>query len=82
MGRDLSLLIDMLIGHPEDEIAHHTSTYAKDLQACLERVHTFARSHMQLKIDSMKEHYDAGAMSNDAMLCTAFSLESQVTPVD
>ena len=47
MGRDLRLSIDLLIGRPEDEVAHHTSTYAEELQACLERVHTFARSHMQ-----------------------------------
>ena len=58
---DLRLPIDLLIGCPEDEIAHHTSTYAEDLQACLERVHTFARSHMQLKTDSMKERYDAAS---------------------
>ena len=61
MGRDLRLPIDLLIGRPEDEIPHHASTYAEELQACLERVHTFARSHMQLKTDSMKERYDAAS---------------------
>lgn len=61
MGRDLQLLIDLLIGCPEDEVCHHISTYAEELQAHLERVHTFARSHMQLKTDSMKECYDAAS---------------------
>ena len=59
MGRDLRLPIDLLIGRPEDEVSHHASNYAEELQARLERVHTFARSRMQLKTDSMKEHYDA-----------------------
>ena len=54
----MRLPIDLLIGHPEDEVAHHTSTYTEELQACLERVHSFARSHMQLK---MKERYDAAS---------------------
>ena len=54
MGRDLQLPIDLLIGCPEDEICHHISTYAEELQARLEQVHTFARFHMQLKTDSMK----------------------------
>ena len=57
MGRELRLPIDLLIGRPGNEVSHHTSTYAEELQACLERVHAFARSHMQLKTDSMKERY-------------------------
>ena len=58
MGRDLRLPIDLLIGRPEDEEAHHTSTYAEELQSSVELVHNFARSHMQLKTDSVKERYD------------------------
>ena len=60
MGRDLRLPIDLLIGHPEDEVSHHASNYAEQLQARLERVHTFARSHMQL-ITDLKKCYDAGS---------------------
>ncbi len=59
MGRDLRLPIDLLIGRPEEEVSHHRTTYAEDLQARLERVHSFARTHMQLRSDSMKERYDS-----------------------
>ena len=59
MGRDLRLPIDLLIGRPEEEVSHVHSTYAEDLLARLERVHSFARTHMQLRSDSMKERYDS-----------------------
>ena len=49
MGRDLRLPIDLLIGRPEDEISPYHSCYVEDLQARLERVHSFARTHMQLR---------------------------------
>ena len=59
MGRDLRLPIDLLIGRPEEKVSHVHSTYAEDVQARLERVHSFARTLMQLRSDSMKEHYDS-----------------------
>ena len=61
MGRDLCLPIDLLIGRPEDEGSHHHSSYVEDLQAHLQRVHSFARTHMQLRSDSMKERYDSAS---------------------
>ena len=61
MGHDLRLPIDLLVGRPEDEISHHHSTYAEELQTRLERVHNFARTHMQLRSDSMKERYDSAS---------------------
>ena len=61
MGRDLRLPIDLLIGRPEEEVSQVHSTYAEDLQARLERVHSFARTHMQLRSDSMKERYDSSS---------------------
>ena len=38
MGRDSRLPIDLLIGRPEEESAHHASTYTEQLQTCLEHV--------------------------------------------
>ena len=61
MGRDLRLPIDLLIGRPEDEVPQHTSTYAEELQERLERVHNYARTHMKLRSDSMKERYDSAS---------------------
>ena len=59
MGHDLRLPIDLLIGRPEEEVRHVHSTYAEDLQARLEQVHSFARTHMQLRSDFIKERYDS-----------------------
>ena len=61
MGHDLRLPIDLLVGRPEDEISHHHSTYAEELQTRLERVHSFARTHVQLRSDLMKERYDSAS---------------------
>ena len=44
-----------LYGHP------FTLCYVEDLQARLEQVHSFARTHMQLRSDSMKERYDSAS---------------------
>ena len=60
MGHDLRLSIDVLNGQPEDEISHHHSSYAEELQTCLERVHSFTRTHMQLRSNSV-EHYDSAS---------------------
>ena len=61
MGRDLQLPIDLLLGRPEYKVSPHHSSYVKDLQARLERVHSFARTHVQLRSDSMKERYDSAS---------------------
>ncbi len=56
MGRDLRLPVDLLYGRPEEE--HHSSVYADALQERLERVHTFARAHLQMSSNRMKRYYD------------------------
>ena len=59
LGRSLRLPIDLHLGRPEDEVSQHVSTYADELQAKMERVHEFARLHLQLRSDQMKERYDS-----------------------
>ena len=40
----------------------HKSEYTQQLQ---ERIHSFAREHLQLKSDKMKEHYDPQAADGE-----------------
>ena len=61
MGRDLRLPIDLFIGRPPEEVPVHKSEYAQQLHSRMERIHSFAREHLQLKSDKMKEHYDSRA---------------------
>ena len=58
MGRDLRLPIDLFVGRPSEEVPVH---YAQQLHNRLERIHSFAREHLQLQSDKMKEHYDSHA---------------------
>ncbi len=59
LGRDLRLPIDLHLGRPEDEVAQHVSAHADELQARMERVHEFARLHLQLRSDQMKDRYES-----------------------
>ena len=61
MGRDLRLPIDLFVGRPFEEVPVHKSAYAQQLHNRLERIHSFAREHLQLQSDKMKEHYDSHA---------------------
>ena len=61
MGRDLRLPIDLFIGRPVEEMPIHKSEYAQQLHSRLERIHSFAREHLRLASDKMKEHYDSRA---------------------
>ena len=56
MGRDLQLPIDLLIGCPEDEIYHHISTYAEELQARLERVHIININEYKMRMSEVENH--------------------------
>jgi len=58
LGRDLRLPVDLLFGRPECEPTNHASDYIKALQEKLERVYDFARGHLKVKSDKMKEWYD------------------------
>ena len=43
----------------------HKSEYAQQLHSCMERVYNFARKHLQLKSDKMKEQYDSHAAGSE-----------------
>ena len=58
LGREVNLPIDLMFGRPEEEPAPTATDYANTLQNRLERVHNFARAHMQAKVDRMKQRYD------------------------
>ena len=65
MGRDLRLPIDLFIGRPSEEVPMYKSEYAQQLHSRMERIHSFAREHLQLKSDKMKEHYDSHASNSE-----------------
>ncbi len=43
LGQNLKLPVDLLYGRPEEERTEHLTSYARELQQKLERVHEFAR---------------------------------------
>ena len=55
LGRDLRLPIDLIYGRPDQEPSGSTSVYSGDLEARLEQMQEFARSHLKLVSDRMKE---------------------------
>ena len=57
-GRDLRLPIDLLIGRPVEEVLGPAVHYTEELCAKLERVHHFARDHLKMTSDKMKQRYD------------------------
>ena len=57
LGRDLRLPIDLLFGRPDQEPSSSISAYGDRLEARLEQVHEFARDHLRLISDRMKERY-------------------------
>ena len=58
LGRELKMPIDLMFGRPEDKPPQTATNYASVLQEQLERVHEFARGHMQLMSNRMKQRYD------------------------
>ena len=50
--------MDLLYTRPEEE--NLSTPYAEDLQEKLERVHAFARKHLEMSSDWMKRYYDVG----------------------
>ena len=59
LGRELKMPIDLMFGRLEDEPPQTATNYASMLQEQLERVHEFARGHMQLMSNRMKQRYDS-----------------------
>ena len=58
MGRELRMPIDLICGRPEEEPPQTVTDYANLLYERLDRVHQFAREHLQLMSDKMKQRYD------------------------
>ena len=61
LGRNLRLPIELIMERSEEESPQLTTSYAGQLQEKLEDVHQFARDHLQLASDKMKERYDASS---------------------
>ena len=56
-GRDLRLP-DLLLGRPEEEVLSLAVDYTGDLCEILKQVHHYARYHLKVASDRMKERYD------------------------
>ena len=56
LGRDLTLPIDLAFGRPT-EAPQTTVEYANTLQEQMERVHDFARNHLRIMTDQMRQRY-------------------------
>ena len=54
LGRELKMPIDLMFDWPEDEPPQTAINYVSMLQERLDRVHEFARGHMQLMSNRMK----------------------------
>jgi hypothetical protein len=59
LGRDLRLPVDLLYGRPDQEPSRSTSAYSDNLEARLEQIQEFARDHLKIASDRMKERYDS-----------------------
>ena len=57
-GRDLRLPVDLLLSRPEEEVLSSAVDYTGDLCEKLKRVHHYARNHLKLASDRMKQRYD------------------------
>ena len=58
LGRELKMPIDLTFGRPEVKPPQTATNSPSTLQERLERVHGFARGHMQLMSNRMKQQYD------------------------
>ena len=56
LGRDLTLPIDLALGRPT-EAPQTAVEYANTLQERMERVHDFARNHLRIMTDQMRQRY-------------------------
>lgn len=57
-GRDLLLPVDLLLGRPEEEVLSSAADYTGDLCEELKWVHHYARNHLKITSDRMKQRYD------------------------
>ena len=57
-GRDLRLPVDLLLGHPEEDVLSSGVDYTRELCEKLELVHRYASNHLKMASDRMKQRYD------------------------
>ena len=58
-GREIRLPVDLLFSSPEsDKGGEHVSEYARTLQEKINRVHRYAREHLNLESDRQKRKYN------------------------
>lgn len=62
-GRQVTLPIELIYGKPtaDTEIPDSCEEYAYQLQQTLDKIHEFARKHLQMSSDNMKRRYDRQA---------------------
>ena len=58
LGRELKLPVDLIFGRPEEEPHQGTNDFARALQERVERVHHFARKHLETMSSKMKQKHD------------------------
>ena len=58
LGREIKLPVDLIFGRPEEEPHQGASDYAHALQERFERVHNFAREHLDTMTSRMKQKHD------------------------
>jgi hypothetical protein len=58
-GHEINLPIDLVLGGSfQEKVYENAPDYVRDLGNVVEKVHTFARSHMNMSSDVMKKTYD------------------------
>ena len=58
LGREIKLPVDLIFGRPEEEPHQGASDYAHALQERFERVHNYAREHLETITSRMKQKHD------------------------
>ena len=58
VGREIKLPIDLIFGYPEEDPHQGASDYAHALQERFERVHNFAKEHLDAMTNRMKQKHD------------------------
>jgi hypothetical protein len=58
-GHEINLPVDLVLGRPfQEKVNENAPIYVRDLENIVDKVHAFARSHMNMSSDVMKKTYD------------------------
>ena len=68
LGRDLKMPIDLIFGRPEEEPSKTVTEYANSMQEKVEQVHNFAREHIKMMSDKMKQRHDLNSANEGQQL--------------